>query len=48
MKIELELNEVNYVLNALSHMPYGEVADLINKIKTQGEKQVDYDCSSNE
>ena len=41
--IELKLNveEVNIVLNALANRPYGEVYQLVNKISSEGEKQLD-------
>ena len=37
--LELELDEVNYIQNILGKQPFIEVSDIINKIKTQGEKQ---------
>lgn len=40
IKLELTVDEVNVVLNALASRPYGEVADLIGKIHTEGEKQL--------
>lgn len=39
IKLELSVDEVNVVLNALTSRPYSEVADLIGKIHTEGEKQ---------
>lgn len=39
IKLELTVDEVNVVLNALVNRPYGEVAELISKIKTEGDKQ---------
>ena len=36
----LEINEVNGVLTGLSQLPYGQVADLIVKIRAQAEPQV--------
>lgn len=41
MNIELNLtvDEINIILNALANRPYGEVAELIGKIRTEGEKQ---------
>ena len=44
INLQLTLEETNIILNALSNRPYIEVAELIGKIKTQGEKQ----CQSNE
>ena len=34
------LEEVNYILQALSQRPFAEVADLINKIKTTATSQL--------
>lgn len=39
LKIELTAGEVNYVLNALGQRPFKEVANLIGKIKAQGDAQ---------
>ena len=39
IELELTLNEVNVILNALAQRPYIEVADLIGLIKTEGDKQ---------
>lgn len=41
IKIELELAQWNYVLNALAQRPYGEVAELIAAIQAQAPKNVD-------
>ena len=41
IKLNLNLNEVNYILNVLAERPYAEVAPLIGKIKSQGNEQVD-------
>jgi hypothetical protein len=38
MKIELDINEVNYVLQALMQRPYVEVATLIQNVKAQADK----------
>ena len=39
-KIEgLTLEELNTILQGLSQLPYFQVADLIRKVKTQGDKQ---------
>lgn len=39
-KIEgLTLEELNTILQGLSQLPYFQVADLIGKVKTQGDKQ---------
>lgn len=40
MKIELDINEVNYVLQALMQRPYVEVATLIQNVKTQADAQL--------
>ena len=40
IKLTLTVEEVNIVLNALAVRPYVEVAELISKIKTEGEKQI--------
>jgi hypothetical protein len=39
MTIELTLDEVNQILNALGQRPYVEVANLIGKIATQAQSQ---------
>ena len=36
-KLELETNEVNFILGILANQPYGEVFNLINKIQQQAE-----------
>lgn len=41
IKIELSVDETNLVLRALGSFPFNEVANLINKIKAQGDPQVD-------
>lgn len=40
IKLELTLDEVNYVLNNLADKPYREVFELVGKIKGQAEPQV--------
>ena len=40
IKLELSVEEVNIVLNALACRPYGEVAELVAKIRAEGEKQL--------
>lgn len=40
IELKLTIDEVNVILNALSVRPYVEVAELIAKIKTDGEKQI--------
>ena len=39
ISLNLTVGEVNYVLNALSQRPFGEVAALIAKVKEQGDAQ---------
>lgn len=39
IKLELTIEEVNIVLSALQEMPYKNVADVLVKIKTEGDKQ---------
>ena len=41
IEIKFTVDEVNVVLNALAVRPYIEVVELIEKIKTEGEKQID-------
>jgi hypothetical protein len=38
--LNLEINELNGVLTGLSQLPYGQVADLIAKIRVQATPQV--------
>jgi len=40
IKLELTLNEVNYILESLADKPYREVFELIGKIKEQATPQV--------
>ena len=40
IKLELSLEEINCILNALAYRPYAEVVELIGKIQTEGEKQI--------
>ena len=40
IKLELVLDEVNGVLMALGQLPYGKVANLIEKIRDQATSQV--------
>ena len=40
VKLTLCVEEVNIVLNALANRPYGEVFQLIQKIREEGEKQI--------
>ena len=40
IKLELNINEVNVILRSLGKHPFEEIAQLINKIKEQGEAQI--------
>lgn len=40
IKLELSVNDVNIILNALANRPYVEVAELIGKIQNEGNKQL--------
>ena len=40
IKLKLTVEQVNIVLNALAQRPYGEVVDLVDLIKTEGDKQL--------
>ena len=40
IKLELDVNEVNTILRVLGKHPFDEVANLIVKIKQQGDSQV--------
>jgi hypothetical protein len=40
LTLELSVAEVNVVLRSLGKHPFDEIAQLINKIKTQGESQL--------
>tara|TARA_R110000787_G_scaffold285859_1_gene402538 strand:- start:59 stop:196 length:138 start_codon:yes stop_codon:yes gene_type:complete len=37
--LEIELEEVNYILSVLQKEPYKDVSVIIDKIKEQGDKQ---------
>ena len=41
--LELTVGEVNKILGVLVALPYGEVADLIAKVKTQGDAAIEED-----
>ena len=41
IKLELSIEEVDYILTALSKQPFVEVADIITKIQEQGRPQVE-------
>ena len=40
VKLELTVDEVNAVLNALGQLPYAQVANLIGNIRMQAIKQI--------
>ena len=40
MKLELTINEVNAIMQALGNMPYAQVFELIQKIREQAQPQV--------
>jgi hypothetical protein len=40
INLELKVEEVQLVLGALAQLPYGQVAILLEKIKTQAETQL--------
>lgn len=41
IKLEVTVNETNAILRLLGKQPYDEVAELIQKIKQQGESQLE-------
>lgn len=41
IELNLSVEEVNIVLNALANRPYGEVYQLVAKIQADAEKQMD-------
>jgi hypothetical protein len=40
MKLDLTINEVNMILQALGNAPYAQVFELVEKIRTQAQAQV--------
>ena len=40
IELKFTVDEINLILNALAARPYFEVAELIEKIKAEGEKQI--------
>jgi hypothetical protein len=40
LKLELTVNEINTIMQALGQMPYASVYELVAKIKTQAEAQL--------
>ena len=43
VKIDIEQNDLQYILNVLSERPYKEVSDLISDIVLQAQKQLNAD-----
>lgn len=41
IELNLSVEEINIVLNALANRPYGEVYQLVAKIQADAEKQLD-------
>jgi len=41
INLELSVNEINLILQALGQAPYAQVADIIEKIKVQAVPQVE-------
>jgi hypothetical protein len=40
MKLELTINEINMILQALGNAPYAQVFELVEKIRTQAQAQM--------
>jgi hypothetical protein len=40
IKLELTIEETNYILNVLASQPYNEVVELITKIQRDGNSQI--------
>jgi len=40
MKLELTINEINMILQALGNAPYAQVFELVEKIRAQAQAQV--------
>jgi len=40
MKLDLTIEQVNAILNALGNAPYVQVVDLIAEIRKQGQEQI--------
>jgi hypothetical protein len=41
MKLELTINEINMILQALGNAPYAQVFELVEKIRTQAKEQLE-------
>lgn len=40
IELKLTVEQINYILQALAHRPFGEVVQLIADIKAQGESAI--------
>jgi hypothetical protein len=40
MKLDLSLNEINVIMQALGNAPYAQVFELVEKIRTQAQAQM--------
>ena len=40
MKLDLTINEVNAIMQALGNMPYAQVFELVQKIREQAQAQI--------
>jgi hypothetical protein len=40
MKLDLTINEVNLILQALGNAPYAQVFELVQKIREQAQSQI--------
>ena len=40
MKLELSVNEINVIMQALGNMPYAQVFELVQKIRDQAQPQI--------
>jgi hypothetical protein len=47
IKLELKVEEVQYILTALSQLPYAQVAELIANVKLQAETQLKKETEKN-
>ncbi len=47
MKLDLTINEINTIMQALGQMPYASVFELVNKIREQAQVQMAQQEASN-
>jgi hypothetical protein len=40
VKLELTINEINIIMQALGNMPYAQVFELVQKIREQAQPQI--------